>query len=372
MAFFLGITLGMLTPIASTHMARLHEGNFNIGLITSAYFLFIALTSFFINRRLLNKDVKKLIILGLVITALSSSLFPFVRGTLPWFIIMAVTGVGISFYMVGSQTILQNLATENIRATVSGVFTLFNVFGVLISSSCGPMIYGRVSWAPFVIGGISLLIASVILLTTLKGEVVIPSYAKKKVFRKISFALYTVFAYALIETTLVSMYPVFLLKQHFSYSMLGMALGVFAFGSVIGTLPITAVADKVGKEKTMLGALLITVLGLAAILIFSNPMGRVVFSFIAGFGVGPIYALSMAINAQNLESSELQAGTAIYTGCYGIGSTIGPLLSSFMVSAFGYGNIFDINFILFGLLIVKIIYDMIQKQRPDVRIQEAK
>jgi MFS family permease len=371
MAFFLGITLGMLTPIASTHMENLHQTSFSIGLITSAYFLFISLTSFFINGILHNKDLKKLILIGLVLTAISSTIFPFVSNTVIWFILMALCGIGISFYMIGSQTILQNLTTENMRATVSGVFSVFNVVGVLLSSTCGPMIYGLNSHAPFIIGGISLIFASIILLIFIRGEVVIPSYAKKKVFKKISIALYSVFAYALIETTLVSMYPVFLLKNSFTYNMLGIALGIFALGSVIGIVPITAAADKIGKEKALIIAVIITAIGLTAIIAIDNAGLRVVASFVAGLGVGPIYALSMALNAQNLESSELQAGTALFTAVYGIGSTIGPVLSSIIVSLFGYINMFDLSFLLFAVLIVKMIIDTAAKDKAGPSVQKA-
>lgn len=363
MAFFIGIALGIITPLAATHMSKNGTGSVGIGIVESVYFLFIALGALFVNRKMLNKDLKTLIFMGLVLTAVSAMVFPLLAGILLWLISMAGAGIGISFYMIGAQTILHSLADERSRGTVSGVFSTFTVLGAVLGLSGGPMVYGIASWIPFMVSGICLLLACLIMVVKLKQRIIIPGHQGRKVFAKICFALNAILAYSFIETTLAALFPVFLLREGYNMSQIGVTLGIFALGSFVGTVPFTTMADKIGREKGLCLSVILSAAGLAGIPIVHSYPERLILSVIAGVGVGPIYPLSMAINAQSLEPNELQAGMALFTSVYGLGSTVGPFLSSLVMGILGVKYIFSLCFALSAVVLVHAAFYISKKGR---------
>ncbi|MGN4848968.1 MFS transporter [Bacillus cereus] len=352
MSLLIGVTMGILNPMVSTHITFNNVSEIWVGILASGYFFFIALASVIVGRFLINKDLKKLIIFGLALSAVCTALFPFVSGVLLWFILYSLTGVGIGFYMIGSQTILHKFADEKSLGVVSGIYTMNFAIGTLVGVVIGSILYGIHESVPFLMTSVALVLASLLLATQVKGSLVMPGFQGKNVLGKIKLALVGVCAYAIVEAVLVSLYPSYLIRYDYSTAEMGLAVGMFIIGTIIGTLPFSHLADKMGREKALIISGFVAIVGLIGVMTIEVFYLKLLVSFIAGFGIGPIYPISMALTTQNLKLDELQSGTAMFIFFYGIGSTIGPVLSSMTMVTINGSHVFTLSLALFIILVV--------------------
>ncbi|MCX8132186.1 MAG: MFS transporter [Clostridia bacterium] len=354
-ALMTGFAMGVINPLATTHMTKNNVGNIWVGAISSSYFLFMALGSMLIYKKLRGKDVRRMLISGLLLTAASSIGFPLVNNKVLWFLLMSLMGAGISLNMVGIQTVMHNVTESGSKALVSGIYSFCFAVGFVISAVIGPRIYEKSTWMAFLTGALCLCISAFLINFKLKNLLTIPAYSEGKIFSKITVALFGAFAYGFSETTLVSLYPLFMIRLNFELSQVGYALGIFIVGSILGTIPITYMADRIGRKKCLGIAIFASLFAVAGIMAFDSFSSKLIFSFIAGFTIGPVYPLSLALSVQDLSQEELLSGTALFTFAYGIGSTAGPFLSSVAMRYLGNNYIFSISLLIFIIMLAYMV-----------------
>ncbi|MFT8314182.1 MAG: MFS transporter [Clostridium sp.] len=365
MALLIGSAIGIIIPLTSTHMSRNHVSELLIGVIASVYFLTVALGTIFINKKMRNRDLKKLIALGLIISSMCTIIFPLIFGGVLWFILMAIMGFGVSFHLVGTQTALHSFADDSNRGVISGVYTLFFAFGFAAGTIGGPKIYESNIYLSFIVGALCLLIAAVIVLSKIKVKLYISDKPKEDVTRKIALSLQGAFSYGFIENTIASMYPIFLLKYNFTLSQMGYALGMFVIGGIVGTIPITYIGDKIGREKGLIIGVLISLAGFFGIIQFHGLMYKLIFSFICGVGIGAIYPISMALGAQGLNKEEIISATSNFTFFYSFGCAAGPALSSVAMNKLGNNYLFSLSLILLLALLPHLFLKVNRAQVQD-------
>ncbi|MBW9154386.1 MFS transporter [Clostridium estertheticum] len=348
---FIGIAMGIINPLASTHLEQINVGSFWIGIVSSSFFLFMSIGSAYLDKNMRNKNIKGIILVGSLVSATACGIFPFVSSLYVLFLLMVIMGFGISFNIVGVQTMLQNLTEDDTRGMVSGLYSFYFAIGFVLSSIIGPKLYMYKTWFPFMIPIVALLLCPVIVKLNFKEKLIFPAKLKENVLKKITIGLQGAFLYGFTETTLITLYPIFLLHKHYSLTNLGYALAIFVVGSIVGTMPMTYISDKVGHNKTLIIIIFISIFTVLGIIVSNSFELRLIFSFLSGFVIGPIYPLSLAVTVQNLGSKEISSGTSLFTSSYGIGSTIGPIVSSTAMSLFGDGYIFSVCLLIFVIFL---------------------
>ena len=101
---FLGTAMGIINPLASTHLEKNNVGNLYIGIISSSFFLFMSIGSILIDKKMRNRDMKGVILLGALAAAVACGIFPLATNLFLWLFLMIIMGFGISADMVGVQT----------------------------------------------------------------------------------------------------------------------------------------------------------------------------------------------------------------------------------------------------------------------------
>jgi MFS family permease len=347
----IGVAMGIINPLASTHLKENNVGSLWIGIISSSFFLAMSMGSMFINKKLRNKGIKETIFIGGVIAAVATIIFPLESNLFILLLLMLIIGFGIGLNMVGIQTILQELIKEEIRGVISGVYSLSFAIGFVFSSVSGTVLYETKPWIPFMIAMVALLLCPMVVNFSFKEKLLFPVMLKGNMHRKISVGLQGAFLYGVTETTLTTLYPVFLIYQGYGVQDTGYALGVFVVGSILGTIPITYLSDKLGRERVLLLSIFTSIFTILGISIFSNFTLRLIFSFLSGFIIGPLYPVALAVSIQKLNKEEIALGTSLFTSFYGVGSTIGPLISSIAMSLLGDDHIFTVCLLLFSIFI---------------------
>jgi MFS family permease len=104
-------------------------------------------------------------------------------------------------------------------------------------------------------------------------------------------------------------------------------LTTFALGGVFLQLPLGWLADHMRRDKLLLICIVLTMLGFAAVpSVIANPIGGPAFAFALGGVEGMIYALGVILLGQRFRGGELAAASVLYTGMWGAGTMIGPVV----------------------------------------------
>lgn len=355
LAFFNALAVGMINPVIATHLTLNNISEVIVGINSSVYFLAIIVGSLLLKKIMKNKNLKSIIIPGLLLSAISVTAFYYTTNTLFWFILRIVIGIGLSFTYVGTQTMLHSFSKNRSLGIISGIYSACFALGYIIGAVIGPMLYTINSVYPFYISSTALTLGAIAIVLFVKKRVVIPKPSKNRVLKKISYPLQSIFTYGFAEAIIINLLPVFLIEQSVSTELIGVVIGAFILGSLLGTIPVTYIADKIGRERTMGISMFVAVVSLTGIILSGTLPLYIIFATIAGIGVGPVYALALSVIMQNLTQEDRSSGNAFFNIFYSLGAAIGPLSSSVVMKIIGAKYLFIICLLLFLVMLVKSI-----------------
>ncbi|PSB03930.1 MFS transporter [Merismopedia glauca] len=354
-AFLAGISIGLFNPFISTFMTEHQVEEVWIGANSTIYFLAIALGTPLIPKVLRQIGLRRTMMLGLILTGLSAPLFPLTNQLSLWFLIRIVMGMGVCLYLVCEQTGLNYFCQESDRALVNGLNALFFSFGFGIGPVMGASIYKYSPNLAFALGGALILSGAVVVWLSLpEKQITFHPLKGNHLVKKLTIPLQGAFAYGFTVATLVSLYPVYLLKQNQSLEQIGYTFSFFVAGSVLATVPVTHLGDKFGRGKILSLIAGVSLFSLLSLSISPYPQLNPLFSFLAGASVSPILPLTLALIGEKLPTSQLSAGSSLLTATYSLGCTAGPLLSSLMMNQFNEQYIFSLAILIFTAFMISL------------------
>ncbi len=363
-AFLSGISIGLFNPFISTFMAQNQVDELWIGANSTVYFLMIALGTPLVAKILPKIGLRKSMMLGLMLMGFSAPLFPLTTQLSLWFLIRAVMGFGCCLYLVCGQTALNYFCDESKRGITNGLYTLAFSFGFGIGPVLGSSLYNFSPQLTFSLGSLLILSGVVVVWLGLPEKpVTFHASIRTELFRKIKIPLQSVFVYGFLESTLVSLYPVYLLQQNYSVEQIGLTFAVFVGGGLVATLPITYLADRFGRLKVLLITVCTVIFSILSLSVVTNPIATQMFAFMVGASVSPILPLAIAMIGDKLSRKELSSGIALLTTIYSFGCTFGPILSSIVMQIFGGVQVFSLSTISFAVVLFYITSEFKKRGR---------
>ncbi len=359
--FLGGTTMGITIPLIPTLMAENGISESMIGANSAIFFLCLMTGSLLVDKKLRNWPFKYVMLVGIFLQAAATSVFPLTSHIVIWFLIRMCMGLGLGMTTVTSHTLLHHSSDEKAKGLISGIHMLSVVVGGIFGIVGGPILYSKFPHVPFFTGGGCLVISLVVIQLVLHENLAIPERSTTPVFQKIWYPLLVIFSFGFAEATLNALFPLFL-RQQLPVSHMGFVLGSFALGAIVGTIPLTSLADQWGRARVIvLCAILSIIPGLPLILFAKNLQSLMVCAFFAGFLVGPIRAIALGLTVQDLTKSELPAGLALFNVVYSIGSAAGPFLSGIVVEYIGMNYLFGLSFVCL-LAVIFSVFGMRQKE----------
>jgi MFS family permease len=361
--FISGISMGLFTPFISTLMAQHQVDDVWIGANSTVFFLAIALGTPLVAKILRQLGLRQTMTLGLMLMALSAPLFPMTTQVFLWFVIRAIMGIACCFYFVSGQTALNYFCHDTNRAIVNGLYALSFSVGFGLGPVIGSALYNVSPKLTFFLGSILVLSGVVVVWIGLPNKSVSfqPS-SRKGIFKKLTLSLYGAFAFGFAESTLVSLYPVYLLREKYSVEQIGYTFSIFVVGGLLATIPVTHFADRFGKLKILLISVCILIFSILSLSLAENSMTIHIFAFTTGASLTPVFPLALALIGDKLSHDELSSGSALFTAIYSFGCTAGPILSSVVMQIFDNRYIFSLAGLLFVLFMLRIV-----KEQPKMK-----
>ena len=346
-AFLSGISLGLFNPFISAFMSQNNAGNILIGLNSTLYFFVIAVGTPIVAAGIRKLGLRQVMMLGFAIMALIPPLFPLSAEPSLWFLIRAVMGLGVCFYLISGQTAINFFCNDGNRAIANGLDALFFSLGFGIGPVLGGFFYKTSPEIAFSVGSIFMLGGILVVFFGLPEKNIRFQPIKFGLFKQLSLPLQGAFAYGFSVSTLVSLYPSYLLQNSHDVEKIGFVFSVFMAGGLLATVPVTRLADRMSKYKVLAACTAVALVALLGMPFTENSTLILILAFIAGVGMTPIFPLSLALITSKLSVEDLPSGSALFTSAYSAGCTAGPILSATIMALLGDGYIFSLMLLFF-------------------------
>lgn len=328
------------------------------GLIYSIFFFMYTLFAPIVGNLTDRMGGRKVITFFCAVLALGVLLMGTVNRLATAILFMAITGIGISSTWTPVVALTTKWFSASKRGFILGVITSGSFLGYGVLGLVFPLVMVRYDWRfGWTILGLSALIVTVVNGLVLrskpedlgiipwgeKGKPTEPSFhvpydyltiLRRKIFWQIGISYFLIsFCYYTFISFIVTYGTI---EVGIDYGKAAAFASVLAFGALIGSVPIAALSDSLGRNKTIfICELVITMSVLFLIAARSNLW--MLFVSIAIFGIffGPIFPLYGACSRDYFEEGVTGTVIGAWRFIYGIGATVAPLAGGYLADLIG-------------------------------------
>lgn len=323
---------------------------------------------------------RRVYIAGVLIVAVSTAACAFAHSYWQLLVYRAIGGIGSTMFFVSALGLMIRMSPENARGRVAGMFSGAFLVGSVAGPIVGALTAGLGLSAPFVIYGVLLLIAAVVVLVSLRTSPVAAPAAKDELTVTVRVALrHRAYRAALLSNfaTGWSMFglrfalvPLFVaegLKQ--SPGVAGLALTAFAIGNIIAVIPSGRLSDQIGRKPLLVVGLALAGLSTALLGLAPSLPWFLAEAVFAGAASGIFNAPQQAAVADVI--GKARGGTAIAT--FQMMSDLGSIVGSIGVGMLAQHLSFSWSFALSGaiLAIAAVGWTFAPETRDESSAQQA-
>jgi MFS family permease len=245
-----------------------------------------------------------------------------VQNVYAWFPMRFLLGAAGAMLWSASETVINELADEDWRGRIIGIYGSAGAAGFAI----GPLILimtGTEGLLPFVVTAAFVIAAS------------LPLFWLRNQAGTDHIMLLNL-TYAAAVEAFIAFFPLFGIHIGLEEARSLSLLATFALGGVVLQLPLGWLADRMHRQKLLLLCLIVTMTGFLILpKVVSQSVAGPVFVFALGGAEGMIYALGVILLGQRFRGAELAAASVLFTGMWGAGTMLGPAIVGAGMDVFG-------------------------------------
>ncbi len=309
---------------------------YSIGLIMSMYYVGFMLGSHYVPKLIQGVGhIRVFAALASIAstTVLIHALFP-TEGV--WGIVRAITGFSYAGLYIVIESWLNQAADNKTRGTIMAAY-LIVLYAAMAVGQFLLTLYDPMGMELFVLT--SILVTLAVLPISLSSRPA-PKFeapvkvSPKELFKTSPLGVYGVFASGMAGACLFSIGPVYAADAGFSLSQISTFMAAAIVGGVLLQFPIGRCSDVFDRRRVLIAVSAATAL-FCALAIFVAPMS-VYALYLAMFLIGgtalTIYGLASAHTNDHLAPAQIVAASASMLMVNGLGSVMGPFLSTFLMN----------------------------------------
>ena len=246
-----------------------------------------------------------------------------------WFPMRFLLGAAGSMLWSASETVINELADDNWRGRIIGMYGSAGAAGFAL----GPLVLimtGTEGILPFVVTAAFVAAASLPLFWLPNEANAHPDDehpSLRRIFRVVPHIMLLNLTYAAAVEAFIAFFPLFGIHIGLGEARSLSLLTTFALGGVVLQLPLGWLADHMHRYKLLLSCIVLTTIGFLLMpQLISRGVAGPVFVFALGGAEGMIYALGVILLGQRFRGAELAAASVLYTGMWGAGTMLGPVI----------------------------------------------
>lgn len=137
---------------------------------------------------------------------------------------------------------------------------------------------------------------------------------------------------------------------------LGVVLSMELIGMALGSVLLGGVADRIGRRRTILGCLVVMVLGMSMVTTASSIVALSIWRVLTGLGIGGMLAAINAAAAEFANVRRRNVALAVMVIGYPIGAVIGGSISSVLLKGGDWRSVFEFGAIITACFIPLVWY----------------
>ena len=337
-----GVGVGIATPLIPLLLQRRGAAGSDVGLAASVMFAAAGAAAFVTGPVVDRRGPKPGMVIGSVLFAAALAAMPLAPGYRWFLLIRAVEGAGIGVLTVCLEAAINLLVTGANRGKAMGTYSLVFAGGVVIGPSAGVLLPvapavpfwiaagGAAAAGTFVLAGFRNVV------TTSRG----PGTSYGGIIGRAWGPIAGVLCYALIEVTMISLYPVYLSALGFDARGVGLLFALYASGAVVGPIAVAVIADRVRREGLMMVCGVVLALATGLLWLGQAPLPLVALTVAMGLAAGAIYPTGLALIGDRLPAGQLGSANSLYTMAYCAGSIAGPFSVGLAMDRYGTAVLF--------------------------------
>jgi MFS family permease len=330
-----------------------------IGVLGSAYYVgFVAgclLTPYLILRAGHIRAFAALIALA----AASALVLPLLIDFWPWFFSRVATGVSLAGLFMVIESWLNDRSTNHNRGFVFSAYIATNyaaiAVGQLLVAAGDPETFKL-----FVISGLLMGLATIPVALTRSAQpapIALVRFRPVELFKRSPVAVIGVTAIGMATGSFWTLSALFAVGKGLSDDQAALFVGIAVVGGVIAQWPVGRLSDRVDRRYILLGLLaLSTAMGLSLAWLPLSPGAMLVVAFPLGSTLLSCYAIATAHAFDYANRSEYVETSAGLLFANGLGSMVGPLCASALMTGIGAAGLFSFTAAAEIALVLFIVY----------------
>lgn len=326
----IGLALGLTLPLVSLRLENWGYDSFAIGVMAATPALGVLLGASVTGRLAGRFGTTRLMQGCLLAAALSVVLLALVQHYTVWLVLRLLIGVALTMVFILGESWINQLAVEEWRGRLVALYGT----GYALSQLSGPLllgVIGSVGDQGFWLGTVLLIGGALLLLGRRGAPRVDADSASGKgllVFcRHLPAIAWAVMLFAAFESMVLTLLPVYSLRQGFSEDQALLMASVVVVGDAALQLPIGWLADRISRRLLFAGCgavLLLSCLAIPPLL-----QGPAIWPLLVLFGAsaGGLFTLALILLGERFRDDELVRANAHVAQLWGLGCLLGPLLT---------------------------------------------
>lgn len=325
-----GLAVGVSMPLVSLRLESWGYGSFAIGVMAAMPAVGVLVGAGLASRLAARLGTPQLMRLCLWGGALSIGLLALLPAYPIWLVLRLLIGMILTIVFVLGESWINQLVIERLRGRLVALYgctyALSQLSGPLLLSWIGTQAdYGF--WI-----GVALLVSSPLLLLGRGGapstEACHVGFADLLGFcRGLPAIAWAVSLFAAFEAMILTLLPVYCLRQGFSSEVALMMVSTVVVGDALLQLPIGMLADRVSRRGLFGGcALLLLVSSLLVPVFIHTPLIWPLW-VLFGASAGGLFTLSLILIGERFRDDALVRANAHVAQLWGIGCLVGPLIA---------------------------------------------
>jgi len=364
-AFLSMLSIMVTNPILSLFAEEIGATGVWIGYAVSGYWIsrvMLEIPSGYISSKF---GYYKPMVFGLALTVMGNIMLVFVNNPVHLVFVRAVNGLGAPFFFAVSMTFIVNLFGAEKRGTAMGVFQGIEFIGTIIGSAVGGKLVQELGWQGGFIVALALSVAALLLFVVppyIRREIVrgptskplamgeLFGVIKNKTLMIISAA--TLAEFIMTNGLIITIVPLFMRGTlGFSLADVGYVMGARSLGFVVAMFTMGSISDRIGRRPVLMFGLTATAIMVVVMSFFYTFFTLAVVICVIGFTSGAIWIVGPVISAEAVDPSQRGAAIGVYRTFFDLGSVIGPILMTAVMSDYGVKYCF---YIAAALLLVNV------------------
>jgi MFS family permease len=317
-------SFGVGTQVVSHWLKAQGASDSLIGLNHSTYYLGVALASLFVPW-MMKRAGRACAPAGMILSSVTLGLFPWAGTPAGWFAMRLLNGAAAGMSLIPLETLISAESPPGQKARNFSFYSVALAMGGALGIWAGLSFHSQGGIGGFLLGSIAPLVAGLALCRWLPPTTPMTAAGAREElnFQRHFLSYGTGWSQGFLEGGMLAFLSFFLMSLGMSAGAAGTLMGVTMVGVILFQVPVSWLADRLGRMPVLLGCYAVVLTALIVLPLSGRSAWLAVWLFLFGACSGAFYPLGLALLGEGVREERLPRLFAWYMAMECFGSQMG-------------------------------------------------